>query len=341
MTRKIKNAVFYKQNTAFLAIESPLSLCYNEIMNLLHMKYAVEIAEMGSINKAAEKLFVGQPNLSRAIKELEASLGVTIFDRSTKGMCLTPDGEVFIRHAKTVLKQIDAIEDMFQNGSAGKKRFSISVPRASYITDAFAAFSAKLQQHSEVDIFFKETNSAQTVKNVLQEDYKLGILRYAQNHDAYYKALIHDNKLKAEPLAEFRYMLLMSRENPLAEKKDITYDDLKDCIEVSHADLYVPSMPFAEMKKEELPGNIKRRIHIFERGSQFELLTQNPETFMWASPIPAHLLKRYNLVQCSCAENKRLYRDVLVHRQDYTLTDLDKTFIDALHASRDQIFRNV
>ena len=61
-------------------------------MNLLHMKYAVEVAETGSINKAAEKLYVGQPNLSRAIKELENSLGISIFERSAKGMILTPDG---------------------------------------------------------------------------------------------------------------------------------------------------------------------------------------------------------------------------------------------------------
>ena len=99
-------------------------------MNLMHMKYAVEIAETKSINKAAEKLFVGQSALSRAIKELETSLGVTLFERSAKGMFLTPDGEVFVRYAKTVLKQVDAIENMFSEGKTAKKQFSISVPRA-------------------------------------------------------------------------------------------------------------------------------------------------------------------------------------------------------------------
>ena len=73
-------------------------------MNLVHLKYAVEVAETGSINKASEKLYVSQPNLSRAIKELEASLGVTIFDRSAKGMVLTPDGEVFVRYARSILR---------------------------------------------------------------------------------------------------------------------------------------------------------------------------------------------------------------------------------------------
>ena len=100
-------------------------------MNLVHLKYAVEVAETGSINKASEKLYVSQPNLSRAIKELEASLGVTIFDRSAKGMVLTPDGEVFVRYARSILRQVDAIEEVFSKGTTEKKKFSISVPRAS------------------------------------------------------------------------------------------------------------------------------------------------------------------------------------------------------------------
>ena len=74
-------------------------------MNLLHMKYVVEVADIGSVNKAAEKLYVGQSNLSRAIKELESNLGVAIFDRSAKGMALTPEGEIFVRYARDILEQ--------------------------------------------------------------------------------------------------------------------------------------------------------------------------------------------------------------------------------------------
>ena len=82
-------------------------------MNLQHMKYAVAVAETGSINKAADRLFVGQSNLSRAIKELENSLGVAIFERSAHGMELTPEGGVFLRYAKAILQQVDEVEHMF------------------------------------------------------------------------------------------------------------------------------------------------------------------------------------------------------------------------------------
>lgn len=307
-------------------------------MNLLHMKYAIVIAETNSINKAAELLYVGQPTLSRAVKELESSLGVTIFERSAKGMFLTPDGETFIRYAKTVLRQVDAIEEMFQKGRVSKKRFSVSVPRASYIAEAFAAFSKLVDQNMQAEIFYKETNSMRTLRNVLQENYKLGIVRYAENYDKYYKAMMEEKGLEHELITKFRYVLLMNSSSPLAAKENITFDDLKDKIEIAHADPYVPSLPFAQIKKEELPDNSDRRIFVFERASQFELLSQNPETFMWVSSIPQKLLQRYGLTQRVCDENRRVYKDVLIYRRDYTLSSLDNLFIEQLvKAKRDVI----
>ena len=302
------------------------------------MKYAVEIAETNSINKAAETLYVGQSALSRAIKELETTLGVTLFERSAKGMFLTPDGEVFVRYAKTVLKQVDAIENMFSSGNVSKKRFSISVPRASYITSAFASFSKSLDSSAEVEVFYKETNAMRAIKNILQEDYKLGIIRYAESYDRYYKNMMDEKGLDYELITEFRYLLLMNEKSPLAEKETITFDDLKDYMEIAHADPYVPSMPFSEVKKEELPDNSGRRIFVFEQGSQFELLAQNPETFMWVSPVPEKTLARYGLVQRVCNENKRVYKDLLIHRRDYTLSALDSLFVENLVRSKRETF---
>lgn len=308
-------------------------------MNLLHMKYAVEIAETKSINKAAELLYVGQPTLSRAVKELETNLGVTIFERSAKGMFLTPDGEVFIRYAKTVLKQVDEIEEMFKNSRVSRERFSISVPRASYITEAFAAFSKLLEKDTPVEVFYKETNSMRTLRNVLQENYKLGIVRYAESYDKYYKAMMEEKGLSHELITKFRYVLLMSKDSELAKKEVITYDDLRNKIEIAHADPYVPSLPFAQIKKEELPDNSSRRIFVFERASQFELLSQNPETFMWVSSIPQSLLDRYGLVERKSDENERVYKDVLIYRKEHTLSRLDSLFIEQLVQAKRRVMK--
>ena len=287
-------------------------------MNLLHMKYVVTVADMGSINKAAEELLVAQPNVSRSIKELEADLGISIFHRTSKGMTLTPEGAEFIGYARNILHQIDEVEQMYKEGAPAKQTFSISVPRASYIADAFARFSTKIGTGT-AELFYKETNALRAVRNILEADYHLGIIRYAENY---------------ELVSEFRCVLIANRKSTLAGLDEIHFQDLSDLIEIAHADPYVPSMPLSAVKREELPDNVKRRIFVFERGSQFDLLASNPETYMWVSPLPDILLDRYQLIQKPCVDNQRVYRDLLIYRKDYHLSSLDKMFITELCESK-------
>lgn len=304
-------------------------------MNILHMKHAVEVAKAGSISKASEALLIAQPNLSRSIKELEADLGITIFDRSTKGMGLTPDGEEFIGYAKKILNQIDEVETIYKTGLPTKQTFSISVPRASYISDAFAHFSTYISANP-AEIFYKETNSSRAIKNILHSDYKLGIIRYAEKYDKYFKEMLEEKGLSYELVTEFHYVLIMGNDSPLAKKEDIRFTDLHSLIEIAHGDPFVPSLPVAQVKKEELPDDIERRIYVFERASQFDLLSENNETFMWVSPVPDKLLDRFGLVQKECSDSIKIYRDVLIHRKDYHLTELDNRFITELCMSKRQ-----
>lgn len=304
-------------------------------MNILHMKYAVEVARHGSLSKAADALIIAQPNLSRSIKELEADLGIAIFHRTTKGMSLTPEGEEFIGYAKSILRQIDDVELLYKQSAPKKQKFSVSVPRACYIADAFVEFS-KTVDSSPAELFYKETNSKRTIDNVLNKDYRLGIIRYAENYDQSFKSTLEEKGLSYEMLSEFTYTLIMSKNNPLADRQVIHFDDLTPYIEIAHADPYVPTLPLSKVVKEELPDNILRRIFIFERASQYDLLSENPETFMWVSPASARTLSRYGLVQRECADNKKKYRDVLIYKMGYRLSQLDRQFIAAVHESKKQ-----
>ncbi len=292
------------------------------------MKHAIEVARAGSLGKAAENLMIAAPNISRSVKELESDLGITIFERTQSGMRLTPEGDEFINYARTIIDQIDQLEQYYKSDAPKKRRFSVSVPRACYISDAFAEFSKTLSE--PVEIYYKETNSRRTINNILNRDYKLGIIRYADSYDAYFKSMLEEKDLEYELVCEFSYSLIMSADSPLAAKDDIEYADLSGLVEIAHADPYVPSMPFARVVKEELPDNIERRIFIFERASQFDLLSQNPETFMWVSPAPPKLLEKYNLVKKNCSENRRVYKDLLIYKKGYKLTSLDRAFITAV-----------
>ena len=190
-------------------------------MNILHVKYAVEVAKAGSLNKASESLYVALPNISRSIKELEADLGISIFDRSAKGVTLTPEGEEFIGYAKSLLQQIDHLENLYKGGNQIKQKFSISVPRACYISEAFAEFSKSLTKEA-AEIFYKETNSQRTINNILNNDYRLGIIRYADNYDKYFKTMLEEKGLNYEMVTEFSYQLIMSANSPLAQKPEST-----------------------------------------------------------------------------------------------------------------------
>lgn len=302
-------------------------------LNLLHMKHALEVAKSGSLSKASGVLLIAAPNISRSIKELEADLGITIFDRTQNGMKLTPEGEEFMNFAKGILGQIDEVEKFYKAGAPKKQKFSVSVPRACYVSEAFANFSKSLSREA-AEIFYKETNSKRTIDNMLNHDYKLGIIRYAENYDKYFKLMFEEKGFQYELVTEFTYSLIMSAENPLAKKENITFEDLTDYIEIAHADPYVPSMPLSKVVKEELPDNIERRIFIFERASQFDLLSINHETFMWVSLTPKNLLERYNLVLKKCAENQKIYKDVLIYKNGYKLSKLDRQFIAELCESK-------
>lgn len=109
---------------------------------------------------------------------------------------------------------------------------------------------------------------------------------------------------------------------------------MKYFIKIAHADPYVSSLPMIELSKTEFIDEISRRIFVFERASQFELLSKNEETFMWVSPIPHDVLERYNLVQVECADTAKIYKDLLMYRSNYRLSDLDKDFITRLSESK-------
>ena len=305
-------------------------------MNFLHLKYAIMVAETGSISKAAEKLYVAKPNVSRAIKELESDLNITIFERNSKGMIVTPEGEQLIHYAKRILRQIDDMEKIFKYQKK-KNVFSISVPRASYISDAFVEFSKCLNNIDNAEVYYKETNAYRVINNVINEEYNLGILRYYINHDRYFKDIIEKKELKCELINQFKYVLIFNKNSALAENKEIHYSDLKDFIEIAHGDPYVPSLSTNELVKTELSEEVSRRIFVFERASQFELLANNEETFMWVSPVSKRLLDRYGLVQKECIDNTKEYKDLLIYRSNYKLSKLDQEFITKLCESKRNI----
>ncbi|MBQ8297328.1 MAG: LysR family transcriptional regulator [Ruminococcus sp.] len=300
-------------------------------MNILHFKYAVAVDETKSISKAAEALYMGQPNLSRAIKELESSLGITIFKRTPRGITTTPEGEEFLRYARKITSMVDEVERIYVDGKSRRQRFAVCVPRASYIACSFAAFTRDIGRSESMEISYKETNAMETIDNVLRGECGIGIVRYQTVFDRYFNELFDDKRLVSQELAEFRLVIIVSKNSPIANKELITPDDLSGLTEITHSDPYVPAMSQLKINKAEFSESVDRRIFVFDRGIQFELLESNYDTFMWVSPVPEVFLKRHGLVQKTCILNEKTYKDLFIWRKGYKLTQLDHSFIDAVN----------
>ena len=271
-------------------------------MNILYMKYAVTVARCGSITGAAEQLYMNQPNLSKAIKELENSLNITIFQRTSTGVIPTAQGQEFLDCARRILQQLDELEERYKSEEKRKIAFSVSVPRASYITYAFADFVNGLSNSGEFELNFMETNSMEAIQNISRKGYSMGIIRYQSAYETYFQKMLQEKRLQAQLLWEFEYQALMSVRSPLAQKQKIQLQDLVSLTEVIHGDWDVPFLPADEQEQVLTVPNQKKKIYVYERGSQFDLLQSVPNSFMWVSPVPDALLERYQLVQIGCSE---------------------------------------
>lgn len=298
-------------------------------MNVLYLKYAVTVAQHGSISKAAAALYMNQPNLSKAIKELEKSLDLTIFQRTPAGVIPTEQGEDFLRYAANILQQLEEMEHKYKKSMSDKIRLEISVPRASYITYAFAEFVNSFDAVKEIEIHFMETNSMEAIENVTKKGYSLGIIRYPACFEPYYLQLLHSKKLQKKDIWEYEYVVLLSADSPLAEKKTVALEDLQEYTELVHGDTHLPMLP-SEEQDALLAKPHKKKIYVYERGSQFDFLNSIHHTYMWVSPIPPSLLAKHHLVQLCCEEEQPLYKDAFIFNKGHTFTCLEQNFLDTL-----------
>lgn len=306
-------------------------------MNTLYFKYALEVERAGSISQAAQNLYMAQPNLSKAIKDLESEVGYLIFSRSAGGIKVTEKGSEFLYHAKKMMDHLAEMERISGRGDADGKMFKLSIPRGSYIANGFTSFVADLEMPQGNEITINETNALKTIDNVTERGYNMGIIRYQVTDEGFFNARLKSNRLEQEMIWEFEYVLVMSKKHPLAEKPDLTVDDLNNYVEITHGDIEIPHVKKDEPNIDYRNAKPQKTIYVYERGSQFDLLANVPTTYMWVSPIPTSYLEKNNLVQRACkAENNR-YRDVLIYRRDYELGDYDKLFQKKIYESKVEV----
>lgn len=305
-------------------------------MNTLYFKYAIEIEKAGTITKAAENLYMAQPNLSKAIKELETCLGYSIFDRTAMGMVPTEKGKSFLHYARNITSQIDELERLSEHNRDDVQSFRISIPRGSYIANSFTEFVLALNMDGGINTNIQETNSMQAIENVYEEKFNLGIIRYQSIYENYFTNYLKSKHMQYEPIWQFEYVLVMSKKHPLAQVPNIDASMLSEYVEISHGDNDIPYIN-SYNDINDATDDISKTIYVYERGIQFELLASVTNSYMWVSPIPESYLEKYGLIERACKVKKNKYKDAFIYRNGYKFTELDNLFKDKLSKSKKEV----
>ena len=307
-------------------------------VNILHMRYAVEVARAGSISRASETLYMNQPNLSRAIRDLEGTLGITLFERTARGMVPTPEGEVFLERARRILGEIDEMEAFYREETHVKQRFSACVPPSCYVAEAFMnTLNALTADPAELD--YRETGAAAAIRAVAEGECRIGIARCTGNYFPRFRQQMEAGGLFHERIVEFTPVLAYSKDSPLASADPVTEDELKTLIEVAPGDFDVPSMAPEEVRREQYPDGDFRRVLTPSRAARLEILSVQPQSYVWTAPLTPRTLSRYGLEQRTVAFARTVYRDELFYRRDLKLTDMEKRFLTELCDVRREVFR--
>ena len=296
-------------------------------MNVLHMKYAVEVAKRGSLNKAAEALLCAQPNISRSIKELENDLGITLFRRSAKGMEPTPEGAEFLFYAQSILKQIDEVEALYKQGGVREHKLSVCTPCADYVLEAVK------ESVDSIEIVRHGRDPENIADRVICGCSDLGIARCEQGGMRALEKNLSEKGLAVEAIAEFPCLLTVSKDSPLAADS-VSSADIKKALEVASGDLqFSRSLP-----SEEKSAASQKKILIMDRSMRFEFLSDNPAAFSREAPASKKLLEKYGLVQKECPLEKKQLVDLLIYKKGYRPTENEVNFVAVLRNKANEFF---
>ncbi len=238
-------------------------------MTIQQLKYVIGIAETGSFNKAAEKLFVSQPSLTSTIHDLENELGISIFHRSGRGVTLTNDGQEFVSNARQVYLNFMNLAGKYSENANIKKKFGVSTQHYSFAVKSFVEM-VKHFNTNEYEFAIRETKTKDVIEDVSSLKSEIGILYLSDFNRKPIESLLKSKDLEFHHLIDCKAYVYIWKGNPLAQKKEITFSDLADypCLSFEQGD--GASFYFAEdiLSTEEYNRTIKAN----DRASMLNLM---------------------------------------------------------------------
>ncbi|MFY9393451.1 MAG: LysR family transcriptional regulator, partial [Halanaerobiales bacterium] len=237
-------------------------------MTLQQLKYIIKIVECGSITEAARQLYITQPSLSTAIKELEEELGIEIFYRTNKGVSLTTDGSEFLSYARQIIEQTELLEQRYMGKKPSKKLCSISTQHYAFAVNAFVELLMDLDV-DEYEFTLRETRTYEIIEDVKNLRSEIGIIYLSDFNEKVITKLLKENHLVFNLLFEAEPHVFISSKHPLAGKNSVTLDDLDDYPFLAFEQGEYNSFYFSEELLSTVPR--KKTIYVSDRATLFNL----------------------------------------------------------------------
>ena len=194
-------------------------------MTLTQLRYVIAIANAGSMNEAARNLFISQPSLSSAVKDLEEEIGVELFRRSNRGIFVTPEGEEFLGYARQVVEQYELMESKYISKKPSKKKFSVSTQHYTFAVDAFVELVKQFGM-DEYEFAIHETKTYSVIENVKNFKSEIGILYLNDFNSKVLTKLFHEFNLEFHELLKCSIYVYMWKGHPLADREEIELSEL-------------------------------------------------------------------------------------------------------------------
>ena len=244
-------------------------------MNLQQLKYAIEIEKDGSISKAAENLYMRQPHLSRAIRELEASMGIDIFRRTSKGVEPTEIGRDFLQKAKDIVCRVESFENMYRASENSIVNLRVCVPDFNYISLVLTKFAGKISEKKSINIECRASDIKEAVKDVSDGAADFAVIRYLPEGQNSIIRLADEKRLNLINICENKLMITVSADSELRAVSAVNREDIEGYRRISDT-IFSPDYTSQTEQKY---------ISIKDRESQLLFLSSVPHTYMITSKL--------------------------------------------------------
>ncbi len=294
-------------------------------MTLQQLNYVITISETGSMNKASELLYVAQPSLTSAVRELEKELGITIFNRSGRGVTLTADGAEFITYARQVYQQYEVLREHYLEGSI-RRKFGVSSQHYSFVTEAFVELVRDFNT-ADYDFAIRETKTSEVISDVVTMKSEIGVLYLSGFNRQVITKLLQVNGLKFTHLTDCQVYAYMWNGHPLAKRESVTVEELEEypCLTFEQGD----KSSFYYAEEIFSTEGFSRVIHACDRSTMLNLM-KGLDGYTFCSGIICGPLNGPDYTAVPITGGTDEMEIGYITRKDAVLSELGKLYIEKL-----------